>query len=309
MGRVRFASFTWLLLIPIFATAKIVWELHIAHPETNSVKPLPIIWLDTNYSFSIFIGIGCILLATYLVFAYINAFINSQTTYAIVLFFGILMLLSFIPNLTSSLLATLLFAVGVLRLFSFDKKQKISFVVFDTGFFIGLSFIFDVHFILLAILLSFFLVFFRFSFREFLQYWAGISIAPLCLFPVLYLLNLLPSWQEYFLQLPQSLITYSHLNIIDYLLIGILSLFCTIQGIALYLKMKKPTEHLLLSFLLVYFLFSLLIGIVAYPLAGSYLIFIIPPITILYSLSKHENQLIPTLLVFAIGTYWLINVL
>lgn len=307
MGRIRFASFIWLLLLPAFAVIKVVWKLNTPYTNTLVLKPMPIAWLDTQFAFSIFIGIACILLATYLVFAYINAFINLQTTYTTALFFGILTLISFTPELTSSLLGILLFVNGILRLLSLDEKKKGGFVVFDTGLLIGLSLIFEIYFIILSILLSIFLTLFRFSFREFLQYWAAICVPILFFIPFLYFDGKLPEWQQYVLGFSQSLFRFPQLNLTDYVLIGVLFTFCTLQAFSLYRKLRKPSERLLLFFLFIYFTLSLLIGIVAYPIAGAYVLFVIPSITILYSLSQHENHKGPIFLIFAISTYWILQ--
>lgn len=310
MGRVRFVSFTWLLLIPLFAAIKIAWELSAHSSVTHLAKPIPISWLDTQLPLNIFIGVATIFIATYLVFIYINAYINLQTTYTVALFFGILTLLSFTPQLTSSLFATLLFLNGILNLLALDEKKRGVFIVFDTGFCIGIALLFDAHFLLLAIILSLFLFFLQFSFRHFLQYWAGVFVPLLLIFPILYFLDLLPNWENYFIKVTYISLDTLSINLIDYVLIGILLIFCTFQAFSLSGNSLKPTQRLLLPFLFIYFLLSLFIGIFIYSaFSGAYILFIIPSITILYSLSKHNNQQIPIFLMIVIIMYWSVQLL
>lgn len=304
MRKIRFANISWLLLIPVFATIKILWELNTPNADNLLIKPFPISWLDTKFPEHVFLGVFVILFATYFVFAYINAFIKLQTTYTIAIFFSILSSLAFTPELTSSLFAILLFMNGILRLVTLEEKQKSVFAIFDTGLFIGLALLFEVHLIFLAVTLSVFLFIFRFSFREFLQYWAGMLIPPLFVFPFLFFSGLLTDWQRYFEEIPQAVLQIPNLSVSDYILIGGLTILSSIQALKLYVSLKKPTEHLLLLFLFIYFIISLSVSIFAYHnIEGGYILFIIPPMTILYSLSKHEKHSIPILITLLIIGY------
>lgn len=305
LGKIRFFSFSSLLLIPIFAIVKIAWEFYTTNAQLSLVKPYPIAWLDSEFPLNIFIGIIFIFAATYFIFAYINAFVNTQTTYAIALFFAILMLLSFTPELSSSLFASILLMNGILRLLSLNEKQKGSFIVFDTGFFTGLALLFEIKLLLIALVLSVFLFLFRFSFRQFSQYWAGVLIPFLFAFPLIYFLGLLPDWQRYFNQFSTSFIILPNTNTADYILISILLFFCIIQTTSLYWQIKKPTQRLLIIFLFVYFVLSLLTGIFTYAIHGAYLILVIPAISMLYSLSQHENHRIPIFIIIAVIGYFL----
>lgn len=302
MRKIRFASFTWLLLIPIFAAIKIAWELYKPTADAVVLKPFPVSWLDSQFPANVFIGVALIVIATYFVFAYINAYLNGQTTYTIALFFSLLSLLSFTPELTSSLLAILLFMNGVIRLLALTEKKKHSFVIFDAGLFTGLALILEGCLFVPAIFLSLFL--FRFSSREFLRYWAGIFIPLLFVFPILHFSGMLPSWQQYtehLLQIPKHL---PKLAIADYTLLSIVFLLSTLQALNLYKCLRKPSEYVLLFFLFIYFISSLFVGIVIYPMSGAYILFIVPSVTILYSLSRQENHRLPILFVWAVFLYW-----
>ncbi|WP_133241468.1 DUF6427 family protein [Balneicella halophila] len=307
MKRIRFATFTWLILLPIFAVIKLVWELYTPNAEGLIIKPTPISWLDNEFPANVYIGIIFILTATYFSFAFINAYIKVQTTYAIALFFGILSLLAYTPELTSSLFALLLFMNGILRLLTSEENKKGIFLVFNTGFFIGLALIIEPYLIVLAIVLSLSLFLFRFSLREFLQYWAGVFIPILFVFPLLYFLDLLPNWERYFIEIPQHCTQIPVLTLADYLLIGLLFALIVLQAIRLYSSLQKPVEHILIFFLVIYFILSLLLGLTLYPITGGYIIFIVPPLTILYSLSKHENHLFPSIIVFLVIGYLLFD--
>ncbi len=289
MKKVRFASILWLLLIPILAYVKIVWEFNDLSEAAAVQKPFPVSWLDTAYPYNIFIGIAVIIATTYSSFAFINAYINRQTTYTIALFFSSLALLSFTPNLTSSLIGILLFMNSILLLFAFDDKKKNDFVTYDIGFFIGLALFFEVHLLILVLILSLFLLILRFSLRHILQYWAGVLTPLLFIFPLLYFSNSLPDWQRYFIALKSAHLFSIELGVLDYTLLITLLIFCTIQIIISHLRIKKPSERLILSFTVIYLLVSLCIGLLFYTNPNIYILFIVPGISILYSLSRSEN--------------------
>ncbi len=196
---------------------------------------------------------------------------------------------------------------SILLLFAFDEKRKNDFVTYDIGFFIGLALFFEIHLLVLALILLVFLSILRFSSRQILQYWAGVLTPPLFIFPLLYFFNILPDWQRYFTELQSAFSFFITLDILDYTLLGILLLFCTIQAIIIYKKLKKPSERLILSFTVVYLIISLCIGLFFYTIPNMYVLFIIPAMSILYSLSRTENQLIPIFITLLTLFYFLIK--
>ncbi len=307
MKKVRFTSILWLLLIPIFTYVKVVWEFDIINEATAIRKPFPIFWLDTSYPYNIIIGIVVITITTYFSFAFINAYINRQVTYTTALFFSSLTLLFFQPNLTSSLIGISLFMNAILLLFSFDEKKKSDFVTYDVGFFIGFALFFEPYLLILTLLLFAFLLILRFSLRQVLQYWAGVLTLPLFIFPMLYFSNTLADWQRYFTEFPFSFSLSIVLDTLDYILLGTLLLFCMLQTIISYKRMKKPSEHLIINFTVVYLLISLCIGLFFYTTPNAYILFIVPGISILYSLSRTENQQTPFLITLLSLLYFLIK--
>ncbi len=305
----RFISFAWLALLPIFATVKILWELNTFSDNNIPHNPFPISFLDTNFPLNLYIGVGIILLATYLAFVYVNAYLNIQTTYTIALFFCILSLLSYTPELTSHFLASIFLLLSVFQTFSLYEQQKNHFRIFNAGFWVGISLLFDVHFVIFAVFSSLFLFFIEFSFRQFFQYWSGVILPLLFAFPALYLSNLAPDWQQYILKRITNFSLPTHLNFLDYIFIVILLIFSGIQTLKMFETLRKPNERNLLYFLFSLFILSLTVGIAFFPVSNAYVLFSIPPITLLYSLSKHQNQTMPTLLVLITFCFFFLQIL
>ncbi len=309
MKQTRFISFAWLALLPVFATVKILWGLNTFSNSNIPHNPFPISFLDTNFPLNLYIGIGVILLATYLTFVYVNAYLNIQTTYTIALFFGSLSLLAYIPELTSTFLALLFLTLSVFQTFSLHEKQKNHFRIFNAGFFVGVSLLFNIYFVIFAVFSSLFLFFAEFSLRQFFQYWSGILLPLLFAFPVLYLSNLVPDWQQYILERITNFSPPKHLNFIDYIFILILFIFSGIQTLKMLETLRKPNERNLLYFLFSLSILSIIVSIAFYPVSSAYILFSIPPMTLLYSLSKHQNQTMPTLLVLITFCFFFLQTL
>lgn len=293
----RFTSFLWLLLLPIFAIGKILWELNALGGSYQYSSPIPINYLNSFFPLNLYIGIGVLFLSTYLIFANINAYIHIQTTYSIPLFFCILSLLTSPPEATSTLIALLFMMMSIFQAFTLNEKLKKPFRFFNTGLFVGMSLLFDVHFVIFAVFFPIFLFFIEFTFREFSQYCSGVLIPTLFLFPALYFLGLTPSWQEYFVDLISNFSLSIHLNVLDYIFITILFIFYSIQTLDMFVELRKPKEHTLLHFLFSYFIVALLVGILFYPFSNAYILFTILPVAILYSLSNQNNKSILSLLI------------
>lgn len=293
----RFTSYLWVILIVLLAVAKGIWLWFSTISENiqcpNFAKNnLPDLLCNNFLSVSIFLGIIIIILSTYMLSSYNKAYIYLQENYYMPTLYGITTIAAFTAGSFFPLLAIVLSAYAMLQFLSLSEDNKTRyFLIFDMGLILGLAILIDVNFIFMGILfLSFFLYFFDLSYKQILQYIAGLLLPFVFFFPYIYFNQQIPEWSKSFMQV-FSINTNLHLHTKDYILIPILLLFAIIQTTRLLSKKKaKPKERSFILFLLFYFVVSLCLGIFKYPNYGLYTLFVMPPLYLLHNFARIERN-------------------
>ncbi len=306
MKNIRFTSILWLAGLPILAIIKIFWVLNTISPSEFINQPFPQSWFNGIFPLNLYMGIVLVFTLLYFSYAYINAYIRLQTTYAIPLFLGTFSFITFQAEQLALFIASTLFLLGVFQQFSLREKQQTPFANYNSGLLMGVALIFDIHFLPFILL---FAVFLPFSLHRFLQFCFGVLTPLFFIFPALYFTQTVEQWINYFPQIIANLQHLPQLNFNDYSIIVILLIITIIQTHSLYKQYKKNSVRTLIKFLFMYFIFSLLLGVFIYHYTPISILLMTPPMTLLYSLSKHENQTLPILSILALLCYLGINFL
>lgn len=294
MKRTAFSSFLWVLSIPIFTFFKVLYEWKIeSGGETLVAKPYPISWLDESFPYNIIIGIVLLLISTFMSFTYIKAYVRPQYNYEVALFYSLSTLIVLVPEHTTLFIGLGFSMNAVLQLFGLLEKKTGAFILFDVGLIVGIAILFDLYISFLAIGIFLFLIVIGRSARECLQYIIGFSLPFLFTFPFLYSQELVLEWQYYFQDFLQFHLLIKELSVSDVIMLVLLILFATRHSFRIFSKeFVKPYERNFFIFIFFYFLISLLIGILFFANTKQFLLWVIPSLTILYSLGKKQHPII-----------------
>lgn len=289
-------SYLWLIVAPLLALIKGVWLwMHNEFEEVDCLTEisrfLPNIICENIGLVNILLSIILIFIISNMLYSYNRAYIYLQENHFVSFLFSLTIVSVFTINSLIPLLIIGLSTYAMLQFFTLSEDSKIrAFFIFDIGLILGVSLLVDLNVLYLGLLLLIFLLLhFELSFRKILQYVAGVFLPIIFYIPYLYFTKQLPLLYDRLLNL--FTINRVNLQIIDYVLIFILSLLSVLQAARLLSRETlKPKERSFIFLLLAYSLASLSFGIFRYSLDSSYVLFVLPSLYLFHSYAKLEKN-------------------